>query len=215
MSSVDSSMAVYAPVVEQRLMLPDRKGLLSCSSSSSSLQGVVVGEDRSQSSNGIESAPATCSSPMTIDGKSVLPPAFATKEVGGWQFDDDLVTPCQGLLHKYADFPTIGPSDSLRVDEHPQLREIADANFKALKAADTSSTGSEHTWNPDQLNHITSPSVSYDTLEHTASSLTSYAPLPAPSLSGNKKTQYKKTKLCPWHREGPSQISRRQNCVRS
>eukprot|EP01053_Blabericola_migrator_P000370 Blabericola_migrator_1__369@NODE_1092_length_5463_cov_333_784470_g747_i0_p1_GENE_NODE_1092_length_5463_cov_333_784470_g747_i0NODE_1092_length_5463_cov_333_784470_g747_i0_p1_ORF_typecomplete_len553_score81_83zfCCCH/PF00642_24/0_00022zfCCCH/PF00642_24/0_8zfCCCH/PF00642_24/4_8e08zfCCCH_3/PF15663_5/0_0011zfCCCH_3/PF15663_5/0_0023Torus/PF16131_5/0_039Torus/PF16131_5/2_4e03Torus/PF16131_5/0_0022zfCCCH_4/PF18044_1/3_7zfCCCH_4/PF18044_1/1_5e02zfCCCH_4/PF18044_1/4_7e02zfCCCH_4/PF18044_1/0_00056zf_CCCH_4/ len=146
-----------------------------------------------------------------------LPPFVMAKD--GWQMDDDLVTPCQGLLHKFTDFPTIGPSDFSHSqigfdDSHPQLREIANANFKALKQHDSSSIGdgSDNTWKCDGSSStalsqipstLTSPSISYD-LEHASSSHTSvvHTVLPAPSLSGNKKTQYKKTKLCPWHREG-------------
>lgn len=126
--------------------------------------------------------------------------------------ESDLVTPCQGLLKKYNDYHQ--SDHTLHFGDHPQLKEIANANFKALIGApqghgvgpDSSSTGgSDHTWHgsiPSQMpSNATSPLTSFEA-EQTSSQMSISNAMPAPSLSGNKKTQYKKTKLCPWHRDG-------------
>eukprot|EP01054_Gregarina_sp_Poly1_P000972 Gregarina_sp_Poly_1__971@NODE_1236_length_4689_cov_699_025314_g842_i0_p1_GENE_NODE_1236_length_4689_cov_699_025314_g842_i0NODE_1236_length_4689_cov_699_025314_g842_i0_p1_ORF_typecomplete_len563_score76_69zfCCCH/PF00642_24/0_0012zfCCCH/PF00642_24/0_25zfCCCH/PF00642_24/1_9e07zfCCCH_3/PF15663_5/0_0013zfCCCH_3/PF15663_5/0_00095Torus/PF16131_5/0_027Torus/PF16131_5/8_4e02Torus/PF16131_5/0_24zfCCCH_4/PF18044_1/34zfCCCH_4/PF18044_1/13zfCCCH_4/PF18044_1/0_0019zf_CCCH_4/PF18345_1/1_2e02zf_CCCH_4/PF18345_1 len=129
------------------------------------------------------------------------------------RYDDDLVTPCQGLLNKYVDYSSAdGQSVPLHFNDHPQLKEIAHSNLKALMGShhgggggppDSSSIGSDNTWQGSFLSQLpstmTSPTTSY---EQNSSQASLSNTLPAPSLTGNKKTQYKKTKLCPWHRDG-------------
>eukprot|EP01055_Gregarina_sp_Pseudo9_P004399 Gregarina_sp_Pseudo_9__4398@NODE_455_length_2802_cov_137_699240_g431_i0_p1_GENE_NODE_455_length_2802_cov_137_699240_g431_i0NODE_455_length_2802_cov_137_699240_g431_i0_p1_ORF_typecomplete_len546_score113_77zfCCCH/PF00642_24/0_0017zfCCCH/PF00642_24/0_088zfCCCH/PF00642_24/1_9e07zfCCCH_3/PF15663_5/0_00059zfCCCH_3/PF15663_5/0_011Torus/PF16131_5/0_026Torus/PF16131_5/1_5e03Torus/PF16131_5/0_0031zfCCCH_4/PF18044_1/77zfCCCH_4/PF18044_1/65zfCCCH_4/PF18044_1/0_0019zf_CCCH_4/PF18345_1/1_8e02zf_CCCH_4/PF1834 len=199
--SVPLSCAMYSSDVA----LMERKSLSkSLMSLSPELDQTAGGSNKSSTSAGEGSRTGPCLRGLPGGGEAVQ------SEEEDRYGDDDLVTPCQGLLNKYTEFST--EQHPLQFNDHPQLKEIATANFKALMGMhvagavmpDSASTGgSEHTWQGSAISQlpstITSPTTSYDA-EQTSSQASLHNALP--SLSGNKKTQYKKTKLCPWHRDG-------------
>lgn len=113
--------------------------------------------------------------------------------------NDDLVTPCQGLLQQQSaarDFCFHLP------DQHKEPSRSTHPMHTEMQATNIDSLSANSEWNDWPTRAQTSigttsrsPSGSF---EANSEGITSQG---APG-GGHKKTQYHKTKLCPWHREG-------------